>query len=126
MQTNSSDSSPLSLDDLACLATGETTLRAVERTRPRDAVQSHFDGLVTEAYNKWKEAGKPSARRDRPALRVDAPSEEMAKEVLARLRASAVHLNVGISIDPIHRLAEDKWRVAFSAQDKRRRASKAR
>jgi hypothetical protein len=126
MQTNRSDSNQLSPDDLSCLATGETTLRAVDRARPRDAVQAHFDGLVTEAYKKWTDAGKPAARRERPALRVDAPTREMAEEVWAKLRASAVHLNVGISLDPIQRIAENKWRVAFSAQDKRKRTPKAR
>jgi hypothetical protein len=89
-------------------------------------VQTYFDNLVTEAYNKWVEAGKPSARRERPALRVDAPTKDLAQEVYNRLRASAVHLEVGISLDPIHRLAEDKWRVAFSAQDKRRRSPRGR
>lgn len=115
--------SPGMLDDLA---TGETTLRAVDRSRRRDEVQMYFDRLVTEAYQKWVDAGKPASRRERPALRVDAPSEDVAGEVFNRLRASAMHLNVGISLDPIHRLAENKWRVAFSAQDKRKRSPKDR
>lgn len=118
--------SHISPETLAALATGETTLRSVDRTRKRDEVQTYFDNLVTEAYQKWVEAGKPTARRERPAMRVDAGSEDVAREAYNRLRASAVHLNVGISLDPIHRLAEDKWRVAFSAQDRRPRASKAR
>jgi hypothetical protein len=119
--------SHLSPETLGALATGETTLRAVDRARKRDEVQTYFDNLVTEAYQKWVEAGKPTIRRERPALRVDAPSRELAQEVWKRLRASAVHLNVGISLDPVHRLAEDKWRVAFSAQDMRpRKTTRAR
>jgi hypothetical protein len=115
----------LSPEDLTTLATGETTLRAVERPNKRDEVQTYFDGLVTEAYKKWTDAGKPSARRERPAMRVDARTQEMAEEVWRRLRASAVYLNVGISLDPIHRIGEGKWRVTFSAQDKRKRSPKA-
>lgn len=118
--------SHLSPETLGALATGETTLRAVDRGRPRDEVQTYFDNLVTEAYQKWVEAGKPSIRRERPALRVDAQSEDVATEVRNRLRASAVHLDVGISLDPIHRLAEDRWRVAFSVQDKRKRSPKSK
>lgn len=116
----------LTPDALDHLATGETTLRAVDRSRPRDAVQTYFDGLVTEAYQKWVEARKPAARRERPAMRVDAPSEALAREVFNRLRASAAHLNVGISLDPIYRIAENKWRVTFSAQDKLVRARRTR
>jgi hypothetical protein len=115
----------LSPEDLEGLGVGETTLRAVERARPRDSVQQYFDNLVTDAYNRWLEAGKPSDRRARPALRVDCGTEDLAREVYNKLRASAVHLNVGISIDPVARIAENKWRVAFSAQDKRKRSSKA-
>lgn len=115
----------LSVESLRTLATGETTLRAVDRSRPRDEVQTYFDNLVTEAYHKWVVAGKPRSRRERPALRIDAPSEDVARECWNRLRASAVHLGVGISLDPVNRLAEDKWRVAFSAQAKRPRTTKA-
>jgi hypothetical protein len=122
MQT---DRDRLTPDDLTMLATGETTLRAVERPHKRDEVQTYFDGLVTEAYKKWTDAGKPSVRRERPALRVDARTEEQAKEVWARLRNSAVYLNVGISLDPIHRIGEGRWRVTFSSQDKRKRTPKA-
>jgi hypothetical protein len=115
---------PLTPESLEELALGETTLRQVDRSRERDEVQSYFDNLVTEAYDKWVTAGRPTVRRERPALRVDCPSEDTARAVFNRLRASAVHLNVGISLDQPSRLAEDKWRVAFSAQDKRRRAAK--
>jgi hypothetical protein len=118
--------SRLSIGDLEDLATGETTLRAVDRSRDRDEVQRYFDRLVTEAYQKWVEANKPSVRRERPALRVDAPTEDVAEEVRNRLRASAMHLDVGISLDPIHRVGEGRWRVAFSAQDKRKRSPKKR
>lgn len=116
----------LSPDDLSLLAIGETALRAVDRSRQRDDVQQYFDNLVTEAYRKWVEAGKPTARRERPATRVDAPSQAVAREVYNKLRASAVYLNVGISVDQVHRIAEDKWRVAFSAQDKRSRSRSSR
>lgn len=115
----------LSADDLAALALGESVLRAVDRSRPRNEVQTYFDNLVTDAYQKWIAAGKPSARRSRPALRVDAPSEDIARSVWNRLRTSAVHLGVGISLDPISRIAENKWRVVFSAQDKRNRTARA-
>lgn len=113
-------------DVLNELAVGETTLRAVDRSRKRDEVQTWFDGQITEAYQKWVEVGKPTDRRSRPALRIDARTEALAREVYNRLRASAMHLGVGISLDGPHRIGEDKWRVAFSAQDKRRRASKQR
>jgi hypothetical protein len=116
----------LSPDDLSALATGETTLRSVDRSRERDAIQRYFDALITEAYDKWVEAGKPTARRDRPALRVDSPTEDLAHAVYKRLRASAAHLDVGISLDGPHRLGENRWRVAFSAQDKRPRSPKGR
>lgn len=118
------DHPSLSAEDLSTLAIGETTLRPVDRSRPRDEVQTYFDNLVTAAYDKWVKAGRPSARRDRPALRVDVPTRDLAQDVWNRLRASAVHLGVGISLDPVSRLSEDKWRVAFSAQDKRRRSAR--